>query len=139
MASLRTKALACLLLAGSSIHASPTRPDTKNADVESFTDLLYSVPQMALHAILDTHMAGKFQSGVFEHTEHGAMSAIHSQDPILATKLVELAKRDAAGARLQPRQASQNSSASATDPSSTSVLTTSLSTTESGMIPNRSP
>lgn len=51
------------------------------------------VPEESIRAALEKTLAPKYREGVFEHSEN-ALEALHSENPELASKVVDVAKYD---------------------------------------------
>lgn len=83
---------------------------------ESFQFLLDSLDPSALHSVLH-HLAPKFQDGVFSK-DRAAIEHVHSENPIIASKLVHLAKK---------RQDSNSTTTSASQNSVNTVISSILS------------
>lgn len=68
----------------------PTNVDTI-ADWDLFHRLIDNVPESSIHSILHS-LAPKFKHGVFSK-DRSAIEQVHSENPILATSLIQLLKR----------------------------------------------
>lgn len=87
------------------------------ADRESFQRLLSDVSDDSIHSVLHS-WAPKFQDGVFSK-DRTAIEAVHSENARLATRLVQLAKRQGGGNSTATTPTSQSTPSSSEESSST--------------------
>ncbi|OTA84956.1 hypothetical protein M434DRAFT_165709 [Hypoxylon sp. CO27-5] len=100
----------------------PTKSGDDHAlhrDDSTFLRLLSSTSPQALHEFLHAYFPSTYKHGIYD-SDHSAMEAVHANDPELATSIVQLAKR----------QSGNDTTVSATTPTSTETSTI-TSTTES--------
>ncbi|KIV84135.1 hypothetical protein PV11_06108 [Exophiala sideris] len=110
MLGLRRAFVFCTAILGA-LSAQHTQEDDNGlVNWESFHALLETVDPAALHSVLH-QLSPKFQDGVFSK-DRAAIEHVHSENPVIASKLVHLAKK---------RQVS-NSTTTAT-PATTTALT----------------
>lgn len=67
-----------------------------NDDSSTFSFLLNAASGEALHEVLHRYFPNRFKDGVYP-SDKTAMEAVHREDPMLATSLVNLAKRQGGG------------------------------------------
>lgn len=92
--------------------------------VAKWEEIIQQLPGESLKAALAGHLKPKYREGVFEHGRD-AIDAVRSDDPELASKLVDLAKQDAIVKDHLRRRQNDNSTATTTSP----VIVTDASTT----------
>ncbi|KAJ9603141.1 hypothetical protein H2200_012436 [Cladophialophora chaetospira] len=80
-----------LLLGALSSPANPSVEESSLYNWDAFSSLLDSVDPAALHSVLHS-LSPKFQDGVFSK-DRAAIEHVHSENPIIASKLVHLAKK----------------------------------------------
>ncbi|KAK5453384.1 hypothetical protein LTS15_006569 [Exophiala xenobiotica] len=107
MFSLRKTFVFSTLILGAWTTQHTHEDDKSLVNWDSFQALLDAVDPSALHSVLH-QLSPKFKDGVFSK-DRAAIEHVHSENPVIASKLVHLAKK---------RQAS-NSTVTSTTPSST--------------------
>ncbi|KAK7897370.1 hypothetical protein LTR67_005259 [Exophiala xenobiotica] len=107
MFSLRKAFVFSTLILGAWTTQHTHEDDKSLVNWDSFQALLDAVDPSALHSVLH-QLSPKFKDGVFSK-DRAAIEHVHSENPVIASKLVHLAKK---------RQAS-NSTVTSTTPSST--------------------
>lgn len=106
-----------LLLGSLSSPANSPADESSLFDWDAFSSLLDSTDPAALHSVLHS-LSPKFQDGVFSK-DRAAIEHVHSENPVIASKLVHLAKK---------RQASNSTTTStASTPAQSSVASESSS------------
>lgn len=96
---------------GSPRHTSEDDKSLVNWD--SFQDLLDSIDPAALHSVLHS-LSPKFQDGIFSK-DRSAIEHVHSENPVIASKLVHIAKK---------RQESNSTTTASTTSASTPAQST---------------
>ncbi len=110
--------------------ASPTpQPSESVADWALFHRLIDNVDESSIHAILHS-LAPKFKHGVFSK-DRSAIEQVHSENPPLATQLVNLAKR--ASNTTTTQNSAQASSSIASVESSLASVASSISTAKTSL------
>jgi hypothetical protein len=97
-----------LLLGAFSSPAHTPSDDSSLHNWDAFSVLLDSIDPAALHSVLHS-LSPKFQDGVFSK-DRAAIEHVHSENPIIASKLVHLAKK---------RQASNSTTTTSSSTAST--------------------
>ncbi|KAI1391263.1 uncharacterized protein F4822DRAFT_427112 [Hypoxylon trugodes] len=100
-------------------------------DDSTFSRLLNSASPQALHEFLHAYFPSTYRHGVYD-SDHSAMEAVHSNDPELATSIVQMAKRQQSGNDTTSATSSTSSDASivtSTSETSTTQETSSQDTT----------
>ncbi|EXJ54803.1 hypothetical protein A1O7_10144 [Cladophialophora yegresii CBS 114405] len=107
MIGLRHAFVCSTLLLGAFSSPAHSQPDDQSLyNWDAFSSLLDAVDPAALHSVLHS-LSPKFQDGVFSK-DRAAIEHVHSENPIIASKLVHLAKK---------RQASNSTTTSTVTPS----------------------
>ncbi|KAI9673346.1 MAG: hypothetical protein M1829_004113 [Trizodia sp. TS-e1964] len=84
--------LITLNFASPAVSAVVKRDVAVEEESTSFQQLLNTVSEDTLHAMLHLHLPPKYQHGVFPK-DKAAIEAVHNVDPPMATRLLRLAKR----------------------------------------------
>jgi len=100
MFALRKALILSTLLLGAFSSPAPSRQEDSIVDWSHFSSLLDSVDPSALHNVLHS-LTPKFKDGVFSK-DRSAIEHVHSMDPVMASKLVHIAKRQGNSTGIAP-------------------------------------
>ena len=81
-----------LTLVSSFTPAQPIEEWDNEDGIQAFKNLLAQVDATSLHEALHSFRPKKFKHGMFE-SDHTAVEVIHKEEPSVATRIIELAKR----------------------------------------------
>lgn len=107
MFGLRKALVFATILISTAVSAAPHNHDDSIVDWDRLSAIIDNIDNNVLHSVLH-NLAPKFRDGVFSK-DRAAVEHIHSTNPVMASKLVFIAKRQ------------NNGTAAAAAPSSTSV------------------
>lgn len=108
-------------------HPTPESDDVESSISAKWDDLLRTLPGESLRAAIDSNLRPKYREGIFED-EHDAIAAVKSDDPNLASMLVDVAKQDAIVKNYLRKRQDTNATVSTTVTSLATDGATSLTT-----------
>ena len=134
MPSIRSLLFTSLRLSAIALaQVNPSESDRANNEVQSFAEAADLLPEASLHEVLHENFGKKYQDGIFEDDEE-AISALHSDSPSLASKLVDLARHYADKVDLRKRQNDTAATTTAAAEPTAAVLVTDATTTAAAVI-----
>ncbi|KAI2463123.1 hypothetical protein F4781DRAFT_145497 [Annulohypoxylon bovei var. microspora] len=105
--------------------------DVVHRDDSTFSRLLSSASPQALHQFLHAYFPATYKHGIYD-SDHAAMEAVHSNDPELATSIVQMAKRQSGNdttAAVSSSTSTETTDVTSTSESSTTEATSTAETT----------
>ncbi|KAJ9654229.1 hypothetical protein H2198_006689 [Neophaeococcomyces mojaviensis] len=128
MFGLQRITLFATLLTSTFVFAAPQHHDDSIVDWGRLTEILDTIDNNVLHSVLH-NLSPKFRDGVFSK-DRAAIEHVHSENPVMASKLVYMAKRQNNGTTT----AAPTSAAAATSTTSVSPVAPAVSSAVSSQI-----